>query len=109
MSADHASGPLASVRPEIVVAVIPTLNEQDSIEQVVRSIPREVVDRIIVADSGSSDATRERATQAGADVIDVGPGYGRACLTATEIATDVDIIVFMDGDGADDPHSIHAL
>jgi glycosyltransferase involved in cell wall biosynthesis len=109
MPANHDSGVGKATRLDAVALVIPTLNEQDSIEQVVRSIPRDVVDRIIVADSGSSDATRERATQAGADVIDVGPGYGRACLTATEIATDVDIIVFMDGDGADDPHIIHAL
>src|SRR4051812_3093964 len=109
MSADHASGPLASVRPEIVVAVIPTLNEQDSIEQVVRSIPRDVVDRIIVADSGSTDATAERARQAGGDVVDAGPGYGRACLRAVEAAVDADILVFMDGDGADDARSIHVL
>src|SRR3954471_20715637 len=109
MLADHDSGIRARTQPDIVVAVIPTLNEQDSIAQVIRTIPRDVVDRIIVADSGSTDATAERARQAGGDVVDAGPGYGRACLTATEIATDVDIIVFMDGDGADDPYSIHAL
>jgi glycosyltransferase involved in cell wall biosynthesis len=92
-----------------VVVAIPTLNEQESIEQVIRSIPRDVVDRVIVADSGSTDATTARAKRAGADVIEVGPGYGRACLRATEEAADADILVFMDGDGADDTRSIEAL
>src|SRR5215208_3311962 len=109
MPANHDSGVGTATRLEAVALVIPTLNEQDSIEQVVRSIPRDVVDRIIVADSGSSDATRQRAMQAGADVIDVGPGYGRACLTAAEAGTNADILVFMDGDGADDPQSNRAL
>lgn len=30
-------------------------------------------------------------------------GYGRACLAGIRLAGDADIIVFMDGDGADDP------
>ena len=94
---------------DVVVLIIPTLNEQDSIEPVIRSIPRDLVDRIIVADGGSSDATAERATRAGADVIDAGRGYGRACLTAANAASDTAILVFMDGDGADDAQSIETL
>ncbi len=92
-----------------VAVAIPTLNEEDSIADVVRSIPREVVDQVIVADGGSTDRTREEAHEAGADVIDAGRGYGRACLMATVNAVDADIMVFMDGDGADDPASIAAL
>ena len=92
-----------------VVVVIPTLNEQESIEQVIRGIPSGGVNRVIVVDSGSNDATTTLARRAGADVIDVGPGYGRACLKATEAAADADILVFMDGDGADDTASIAAL
>jgi glycosyltransferase involved in cell wall biosynthesis len=92
-----------------VVVVIPTLNEQDSIADVVRSIPRPPVDRIIVADGPSSDATTARAADAGADVIKVGRGYGRACAAAVEAAPDAEIIVFMDGDGADDPGCIPDL
>lgn len=92
-----------------VAVAIPTLNEQDSIGDVVRAIPREIVNRVIVADGGSTDRTREEARCAGADVLDAGRGYGRACLAAA-IAADVnDILVFMDGDGADDPASIAAL
>jgi glycosyltransferase involved in cell wall biosynthesis len=92
-----------------IAVAIPALNEEDSIGDVVRSIPRELVDQIIVADGGSSDRTREEALAAGADVIDAGRGYGRACLMATVNAVDANIMVFMDGDGADDPASIARL
>jgi glycosyltransferase involved in cell wall biosynthesis len=92
-----------------VAVVIPTLNEQESIAQVIGDISRELVDRIIVADSGSTDATTTLAKRAGAEIINVGPGYGRACLEATKAAADADILVFMDGDGADDTGSIAAL
>src|SRR5262249_23922281 len=92
-----------------VVVVIHTLAEEPSIAEVVRGIPREIVSRIIVADGGSRDATAARAKATGADVIEAGRGYGRACLAATMAAEDADIVVFMDGDGADDPRSIAAL
>jgi molybdenum ABC transporter molybdate-binding protein len=92
-----------------VVVVIPTLNEEASIGEVVRRLPRALVRRVIVADGGSSDATALRAKTAGADVVGAGSGYGRACLTAAVAADDADILVFMDGDGADDPASIAAL
>ena len=89
--------------------VIPTLDEEASIAGVVRALPRQWVDRVIVADGGSSDATAARAREAGAEVIAAGRGYGRACLAGALAASDADIVVFMDGDGADDPASIAAL
>jgi glycosyltransferase involved in cell wall biosynthesis len=93
----------------MIAVVIPTLNEEASIGAVVSAIPRDLVSRIIVADSGSSDATVALARDAGAEVIEVGRGYGRACHAAALVAQDADILVFMDGDGADDPASIAAL
>src|SRR5712672_2378674 len=89
--------------------VIPTLNEEASIGGVIRDLPRDWVSRIIVADGGSTDATAERARAAGAEVIAAGRGYGRACLAGAWAAGDAEIVVFMDGDGADDPASIAAL
>jgi glycosyltransferase involved in cell wall biosynthesis len=91
------------------VAVIPTFDEEASIGGVVRALPRELVERVIVVDGGSHDATAERARAAGADVIVVGRGYGRACLAGVQAADDADIVVFMDGDGADDTASLCAL
>jgi glycosyltransferase involved in cell wall biosynthesis len=93
----------------IVALAIPTLNEEAAIADAVRAIPRDVVGRIIVADGGSTDATAARARAAGADVIEAGRGYGRACLAAATAAEGADIVVFMDGDGADDPAHIAAL
>jgi glycosyltransferase involved in cell wall biosynthesis len=92
-----------------VAVVIPTFNEAQSIAAVVAELPRDIVGRIIVADGGSSDGTPERARSAGAEVIAVGRGYGRACLTGAQAAAGADIVVFMDGDGADDPAAIAAL
>src|SRR5262245_10823668 len=92
-----------------IAVVIPTLNEAESIEGVVASIPRHVIDDVIVADGGSVDGTAERAKRAGARVIEAGRGYGRACLTGSEAADAADIIVFMDGDGADDPSAIATI
>jgi glycosyltransferase involved in cell wall biosynthesis len=92
-----------------VALIIPTLNEEATIESVVRAVPHEVVRRVIVADGGSSDETSARARRGGAEVLDAGRGYGRACLRGAEMADDADILVFMDGDGADDPQSIAAL
>jgi glycosyltransferase involved in cell wall biosynthesis len=92
-----------------VVVAIPALNEEASIADVVAGIPPALVSRVIVADGGSRDATAARAQAAGAQVIDAGKGYGRACWRATKAAHEADIMVFMDGDGADDPSSIAAM
>src|SRR5271169_442989 len=93
----------------MIAVIIPTLNEEASIGEVVRAVPRDLVGRVIVADGGSTDATAAQARNAGADVVDAGRGYGRACLAAAQAAEGADILVYMDGDGADDPASIAAL
>ena len=91
-----------------IAVVIPTFNEAESIGAVVAELRGSVVDRIIVADGGSTDDTQDRARSAGAEVIEVGRGYGRACFAGAQ-AAEVGIVVFMDGDGADDPAAIAAL
>jgi glycosyltransferase involved in cell wall biosynthesis len=93
---------------ERVAVVIPTLNEAESIAAVISALPRYLVDQIIVADGGSTDGTPQIARGAGAEVIAVGPGYGRACLAGAQAAGDADVLVFMDGDGADDPSALRA-
>jgi glycosyltransferase involved in cell wall biosynthesis len=92
-----------------IAVVIPTLDEAASIADVVRRIPRELVSRVIVADGGSQDATVARASEAGAEIVAAGRGYGRACLAGARAAADCEIVVFMDGDGADDASAIAHL
>jgi glycosyltransferase involved in cell wall biosynthesis len=85
---------------ELVSVVIPTFNEVGAIGDVIREIPASVAREVIVADGGSRDGTREAAVAAGARVVDAGRGYGRACLLGAEAAVS-DVVVFLDGDGAD--------
>ncbi len=92
-----------------VAVVIPTFNEAESIASVIAEMPRDIVDRVIVADGGSTDGTPDKARRAGADVIAAGRGYGLACLKGAQAADTADIVVFMDGDGADDPAAMAAL
>lgn len=98
-----------SLRPMSVAVVIPTLNEAESIGSVVASLPRDFVDRVIVADGSSRDDTAKEARRAGAEVIATGRGYGRACHAGAQAAKGTDVVVFMDGDGADDPSAIATI
>ena len=100
---------LSSPASERVAVVIPALNEAEFIGAVIAALPRHLVDTVIVADGGSTDDTPQIARRAGAEIIAVGPGYGRACLAGAEAAGDADILVFMDGDGADDPSAIEDM
>jgi glycosyltransferase involved in cell wall biosynthesis len=100
---------MATARPRVAL-VIPTLNEEEPIGEVIRAVPRDAVDEIIVADSGSEDRTVERARASGARVIvERQRGYGRACAAGAAAARDSDIIVFLDGDGSDRPELVPRL
>lgn len=91
--------------------VIPCLNEEEAIAQVVRDIRRRGIARVIVVDNGSNDATADRASAAGADVVsEPVRGYGRACAAGLNaLPPDVDIVCFMDGDGSDVPDFLDAV
>ncbi len=83
--------------------IIPALNEEDSIGLVLGDIPRDLVSEIIVVDNGCTDATAERATQAGARVVsEARRGYGSACLRGiANLSPDTELVVFMDADYSD--------
>ena len=54
-----------------VSVVIPALNEEEPIAQVVRAcLATNLPEEVIVVDNGSNDATAERARAAGANVVD---------------------------------------
>ena len=90
--------------------VIPALNEELAIGRVLADIPC-WVDRIVVADNGSTDATRSVAAAAGAIVV-IEPvrGYGAACQAGiAALQRSADIIVFIDGDYSDDGRELALL
>ena len=96
----------------MVYLVIPALNEADVIAEVVRSVPRTVVNQIIVVDNGSTDSTAQTARNAGAIVVsEPARGYGRACRAGMNAAlkAGADIVVFIDGDGSDCPEFMNEL
>jgi glycosyltransferase involved in cell wall biosynthesis len=88
-----------------VSVIIPALNEEETIADVVRSVPREIASNIVVVDNGSSDRTAELARAAGARVVtESRRGYGRACAAGVRaLGSDCEIVVFLDGDGSDCP------
>jgi glycosyltransferase involved in cell wall biosynthesis len=87
------------------------LNEEEPIGDVVRAVPRGMVDEVLVVDNGSTDATAERARAAGARVVsEPRRGCGRACQAGiAAVAADCEVILFLDGDGSDCPELIPRL
>ena len=92
-----------SPRSAIISAIIPCLDEEAAIAQVVSGVLAQNVSDVVVVDGGSRDRTVDEATDAGARVI-VEPrrGYGRAIQAGiAAVREDADIVVFLDGDGSD--------
>ena len=91
-----------------ITVISPCLNEEQGIEQVLRSMP-EFVDEVIVVDNGSTDKTSDVARAYGARVIreDV-RGYGRSYKTGFAFAKG-DIIITLDGDHSYPPDAISYL
>jgi glycosyltransferase involved in cell wall biosynthesis len=95
-----------------VSVIIPALNEEEPIGEVVRSIlATGIPHEIIVVDNGSTDATASRAAAAGAKVVsEPNRGYGRACAAGVEaVSPESNIIVFLDGDGSDRPEFMQQM
>jgi glycosyltransferase involved in cell wall biosynthesis len=89
--------------------VIPTRNEAAALPRVLEAIP-DFVDAVAVGDYDSTDGTPDVARRFGATVVNVsGSGYGRACLEAIAALPQVDILVFVDGDAADDLAAMRRL
>lgn len=96
------------------VVIIPALNEEHSIGQVIADIPRELVTEVVVVDNGSTDSTASVASGLGATVVnEERKGYGQACLTGINYIKNSsytpDIIVFLDGDYSDYPKEMKTV
>jgi len=101
-----------------LVVFIPALNEEKSISNVIKSIPRKIfgIDKVevLVIDDGSKDNTVNMALNAGADKIVSHPnnmGIGAAFMTGVRncISMNADISVIIDADLQFDPNDIPKL
>jgi len=97
--------------------LIPALNEEETIGNVITSIPNSIegVDEIVilVVDDGSSDRTVELAMECGAiirshqETRGVGSAFNTGLIAALELGSD--ILVNIDADGQFSPDEIHIL
>jgi glycosyltransferase involved in cell wall biosynthesis len=100
------------VKQPRIAAIVPVLDEEGAIGPVVTAIPRDWIDEVIVVDGGSRDRTVAVASAAGARVlVENERGYGRACARGAAAAVEggAEILVFLDGDGSDQPGVIPSL
>ncbi|MGA2683273.1 MAG: glycosyltransferase family 2 protein [Candidatus Bathyarchaeia archaeon] len=102
---------VSGFRPFNVGIVIPTLNEELNLREVLRRSNDAGYDNILVIDGKSKDNTIEVATKGGAKVVlQVGLGKGNAVRQVLSNGYfDVDAMVLMDADGSMDPAEIPAF
>jgi glycosyltransferase involved in cell wall biosynthesis len=96
----------------VIVAVLPALDERETVGDVVRGLRRTRVDRVIVVDNGSRDDTGKVAEAAGAHVIrEPRRGYGSACIAGIDRAVGLGatVVVLLDADGSDDPSDLASV
>jgi dolichol-phosphate mannosyltransferase len=94
---------------EDVCILIPTLNEEESIEQVIKDFQALGFEKILVIDGHSTDGTAEKARIAGAKVVvQSGVGKGQAMKEAFDLIKER-FVVLIDGDGTYLPIEVHLL
>ena len=95
----------------MIVAVVPAHDEAPRIGAVVAEARRHLA--VLVVDDGSSDATAERAREAGAEVIEQRPNQGKGAALRTgfrrALAEGAEAILTLDADGQHDPAEIPAF
>lgn len=96
-----------------VVAIVPVFNEESKIGHVLRRIPRDVVDEVVVVDDGSTDSSIEVARSLDAKVISLGKtiGVGAALREGYRhaLASGFDVAIVMAGNNKDFPEEIPTL
>ena len=96
-----------------IIAIVPVFNEAAKIGEVVRRMPREIVDEVLVVDDGSTDDSAKEARSSGARVISMGAtlGVGAALQTGYDYAIKhgYNVTVTVAGNNKDAPEEIPLL
>ena len=96
-----------------VLCVAPAWNEGERIARVVRAVPQDAVETVVVVDDGSTDRTADYAAGAGATVIRAGRnrGVGAAIRSGIDYAIEhgYEIVVIVSGGGKTPPDQIPRL
>jgi dolichol-phosphate mannosyltransferase len=86
--------------PDDVCVLVPTLDEAETIGDVVSGYREAGFENVLVVDGGSSDGTQSAAAGAGARVVEQsGEGKGQAVREAVAEFVDVPYVLMVDGDG----------
>lgn len=92
-----------------ISVIIPTFNEVETIEEVLREIPKDRVDEILIVDAPSNDGTIELVKKLGYPlIIQEGKGFGRAITTGLKQAKG-DVLIFIMADNSQNPRDIPKL
>jgi glycosyltransferase involved in cell wall biosynthesis len=91
--------------------IIPALNEEPVIGEMLDAVPRLLYRIVVVADNGSTDRTGEIAAAHDAKVVrEIERGYGAACLRAMQaLPPDIEAVVFMQADLSEYPEEAPLL
>ena len=87
-----------------IVAIVPAKDRADSVAATVRALRQiEQVDRVLVVDDGSVDATAAQARAAGAEVLRLPTNRGKGAAVAAGVSAcpDSDVFVLIDADVGD--------
>ncbi len=87
-----------------VAAVMPALNEAESLRRLLPELARFGLGQIVVGDNGSTDQTARVVKEHGAAVAhEPRRGYGAACWAAMrKLHDDIEVVLFLDADSSDD-------
>jgi dolichol-phosphate mannosyltransferase len=93
-----------------VCVLVPTLDESETIGEVVGGYREEGFENVLVVDGGSTDGTRDAAADAGARVVrQSATGKGQAVREAVRDHIDAPYVLMVDGDGTYLPSDAAAM